>query len=157
MPLAARGFTIIELMVTVVVLAILIAIGVPSFRNIILTQRIKNASFEVFAGLAHARSEAVSRNNTVTITPTGGNWTNGWQITTIDPATLATVNISSQSAYSNITITGPATVVYTGSGRMSGAANVNIELKSTEISAANARCITIDLSGRPVTKTGTCS
>ena len=154
MPLAARGFTIIELMVTVVVLAILIAIGVPSFRNIILTQRIKNASFEVFAGLAHARSEAVSRNNTVTITPTGGNWTNGWQITTIDPATLATVNISSQSAYSNITITGPATVAYAGTGRSAAA---SLSLTAAGVSAANARCITIDLSGRPVTKTGTCS
>src|SRR5574340_1654353 len=83
-PLSVRGFTIIEMMITVVILVILIAVGIPSFRDFILVQRVKNASFEVFAALALARSEAVSRNNTVTITPPGGNWANGWQITTID-------------------------------------------------------------------------
>lgn len=153
-PLPARGFTIIEMMITVVILVILIAVGIPSFRDFILVQRVKNASFEVFAALALARSEAVSRNNTVTITPTGGNWANGWQITTVDPTTLATVNISGQSAYSNITITGPATIAYAGTGRSAAA---SLSLTATGVSAANARCITIDLSGRPVTRTGTCS
>lgn len=150
-PLSARGFTLIEMMITVVILVILITVGVPSFRDFILVQRVKNASFEVFAALVLTRSEAVSRNNTVTITPTGGNWANGWQITTVDPTTLATVNISNQSAYSNITITGPATIAYAGTGRSAAA---SISLVATGVSAA--RCITIDLSGRPVTKTGTC-
>lgn len=151
--LPARGFTVIEMIITVAILVILIAVGIPSFRDFILVQRVKNASFEVFAALALARSEAVSRNNTVTITPTGANWSNGWQITTIDPITLATVNLSSQSAYSNVTIAGPATVAYAGTGRSAAA---SISLTATGVSAANSRCIAIDLSGRPVTKTGAC-
>ena len=56
------GFTITETMVTVAVLVILIGLATPSFREIIVAQGVKTASFDVFAGLILARSEAVTRN-----------------------------------------------------------------------------------------------
>jgi type IV fimbrial biogenesis protein FimT len=77
---AVRGFTITEMMVTIAVLVIIVGLATPSFREIILSQGVKTASFDVFAGLILARSEAVSRNTTVTITPSGGNWSEGWVI-----------------------------------------------------------------------------
>ena len=60
-----RGFTLIELMVVVAIVVILIAIAGPDFRNMIAATRVKNASFDVFSSLTHARSEAVTRNTTV--------------------------------------------------------------------------------------------
>ncbi|MGH8633251.1 MAG: pilus assembly FimT family protein, partial [Burkholderiales bacterium] len=74
------GFTITETMVTMAVLVILIGLATPSFREIILAQGVKTASFDVFAGLILARSEAVTRNTTVTIAPSGGSWSEGWTI-----------------------------------------------------------------------------
>lgn len=61
-PHSAQGVTLIELMVTVAVLAIVLGIGVPSFRGLILQQRISSSANEVLVGLASTRSEAIRRN-----------------------------------------------------------------------------------------------
>jgi hypothetical protein len=55
----------------------------------------------------------------------------------------------------NITITGPTSVVYRGSGRLTNAAAPQFELTATG-STITPRCINVDLSGRPVTKVAAC-
>ena len=55
---SATGFTLIELMVTIAIAAILATLAAPSFREYIVSQRIKNASFDLFTALTLARSEA---------------------------------------------------------------------------------------------------
>ena len=61
-PRGARGFTITETMLAVAVLAILVGLAAPGFREIILSQAVKTASFDLFSNLVVARSEAVTRN-----------------------------------------------------------------------------------------------
>ncbi|HJW01959.1 MAG TPA: GspH/FimT family pseudopilin, partial [Azospira sp.] len=70
----SKGFSLIELMVTLSVLAIVLVIAAPSFGNFVLSQRVKTASFDVVASLSFARSEAIKQNGNVTIAPTGGSW-----------------------------------------------------------------------------------
>ena len=149
----AAGFTLPELLIVLTVLAILMAAGLPSFGEFVRNQRLKTASFELFSTLVMARSEAINRNASVTLAPVlAGDWASGWTVT----ATGGTVLRSQEAIPDNaITITGPATVVYTGSGRLTGIAAQQFELKGTGANVVN-RCITIDLSGRPVTKASTC-
>jgi len=71
-PTRSRGFTLTELMVKVTIAAILLAIGIPSFRSFILGQRVKTASFDTVYTLTLARSEAIKRNSDVVITPASG-------------------------------------------------------------------------------------
>lgn len=150
-----HGFTLIELMVVVAVLAILITVAAPGFRELVAGQRIKNASFDVFSSMVQARSEAITRNTTVTVTPAAGGWADGWTVTFVAANGTVTV-VRRQDAYPNITITSLATSVgFNGMGRLTGAASFS--LTATGASAANYRCITLDLSGRPVSKTGACS
>lgn len=81
----AGGFTMIELMITIAILGILIALAVPSFRALIVSNRITSHANELLAGLQIARSEAIRANaravlcaSTNNSTCTGGpNWT-GW-------------------------------------------------------------------------------
>src|SRR5919205_1560506 len=74
------GFTIIELLTTLVILGILVVIAVPSFNDLIVSTRIKGAASDIYASLALARSEAIKRNTNITIAPIGGQWVNGWQV-----------------------------------------------------------------------------
>ena len=84
--LRALGFTLMELMVTLSVAAILLAIAAPSFTSIFNTNRLAGSANELLATLQSARIEAVRRNlRTVvcrsddgsTCNTAGGNW-GGW-------------------------------------------------------------------------------
>lgn len=57
-----RGLTLIELMITLSIAAILLAIGVPSFQRLILDQRLTGSANELLSGLAISRSEAIRLN-----------------------------------------------------------------------------------------------
>ena len=147
----AAGFTLPELLIVMTVLAILVAAGLPSFGEFVRNQRLKTASFDLFSTLVVARSEAINRNASVTLAPVvAGNWGGGWTVT--EPG--GTV-IRSQEALPDITIAGPANVVYGGGGRLSGGAAAQFSLTAAGSNVVN-RCITIDLSGRPVSKAAAC-
>lgn len=83
------GFTLIELMLAIVVLAILAAIGVPTFRSLILNNQVTAEANAFVSTLNIARSEAVKRRGDVTLTATSGNdWEKGWSVTSAGGETL---------------------------------------------------------------------
>ncbi len=61
------GFTLVELMVTVAVLAILVGIAIPSFQGTLDKRRIIGAAEQIYADLQYARSEAIRQNKSVTV------------------------------------------------------------------------------------------
>jgi type IV fimbrial biogenesis protein FimT len=58
----SRGFSLVELMVAVSILAIIAAIAVPSFNTMILNAKTRTAAEAIVNGLQKARAEAVTRN-----------------------------------------------------------------------------------------------
>jgi type IV fimbrial biogenesis protein FimT len=170
-----HGFTLIEMMVVVLVLALLSAVAAPSFRAMISGQRIKSASFDVVAMLTMTRSEAIKRNATtalpVTATPINNDWTQGWAITATDTTVTpnVTVTISRQTALPGLTVTcftgsppvaqaNCGSISYTGNGRATAIQSIQFSSIGAAANTANAsmRCIGIDLSGRPNSKRGPC-
>ncbi|QIT56614.1 prepilin-type N-terminal cleavage/methylation domain-containing protein [Aquisalimonas sp. 2447] len=75
-----NGFTLIELMVTLAVAAILLTLGVPSFQYILQSNRVSTQTNELITGISGARSEAVRRNQDVLLVPIDGDWNRGFQI-----------------------------------------------------------------------------
>jgi prepilin-type N-terminal cleavage/methylation domain-containing protein len=62
---AQCGFTIIELMTVMIVAAVLLALAIPSFRELIARNRLEGVTTEFVTDLQYARSEAVARNANV--------------------------------------------------------------------------------------------
>jgi len=67
-PVTSRGFTLIELMIVLALLAIVAFIAVPNFTDYIERNRIQTQAQELQAFLLYARGEAVSRNTSITVT-----------------------------------------------------------------------------------------
>lgn len=62
---AGQGFTLIELMVTLVVLGIIAAIATPAFTGLVNANRLTSQSNELIGAIQMARSEAIKRNERV--------------------------------------------------------------------------------------------
>ncbi|WP_299154121.1 Tfp pilus assembly protein FimT/FimU [uncultured Acinetobacter sp.] len=77
-----KGFTLIELMVTIAVLAIVTMMAAPSFGNLLLKQNLNRSTQNLIGQLNNARSKAVLERRDVTVvlnsliedTPTQLNW-----------------------------------------------------------------------------------
>jgi type IV fimbrial biogenesis protein FimT len=127
------GFTAIELMVTVAVVAILAALAAPSFQQLIATQRIKSVASALTESLWVARSEALKRNDNVAFnfTNAGDNSVVGdWKITQSSDGT------------------GP-------SGRLTSGGSSSIQL--SVLSAGVNRWVCISASGRAVSQSTPCT
>jgi type IV fimbrial biogenesis protein FimT len=74
------GFTAIELMVVVSIVAILAALAAPSFTPLIERWRVRQAAENLTSSLYFARSEAIKRGGGVALDATGG-WDQGWKVT----------------------------------------------------------------------------
>jgi len=107
---AARGFTLVELMVTLLVLAILLGLAVPSFRDAALSSRLTGYANDLVASVQIARSEAIKRNATVTLCAstngstcaTAGGWEVGWIILAPRQETVPAANPSDPAVVTTV-------------------------------------------------------
>lgn len=72
--LTARGFTLIELMVTVALIAVLTMLGVPAYQDYVANNRVRVTAGDIREGLQLARMEAIRRNDRVSFCLDGASW-----------------------------------------------------------------------------------
>lgn len=117
-----RGFTLIEMMVTVTVMAIIVAIAAPSFSGTLARTRLKSQAMRVIDVIEFAKSEATKSgttrstdgtwNNTVTISVSGGG---SWSVTaqSLDADGNATQRKASFADATGVTLASPDTATMT--------------------------------------------
>jgi type IV fimbrial biogenesis protein FimT len=151
--LASRGFTLVELMTVVMLLAIVGAFAAPGLQAFVAGQRAKALAVELNADLLFARSEALKRNAAVTVAHRSTGWDAGWSV-----ASGGVELLSRESAAAAVLFeSAPSSITFNVNGRVSSPAGaVRITVYSTANDQAK-RCVELDLSGRARAKAGACA
>ena len=138
-----KGFTLVELMITLAIAAILMALAVPSFNSTIKNSRISTQSNELITSLNYARSEAIRRGADVTVGRADVNWENGWVITS------GGTELRIHAAFEGTsTLEGSAiAVTYRGTGRVTDTNAITLTLCDDRANSTG-RIIEISVTGR---------
>lgn len=156
-----NGFTLLELLVTLAVAAVLISVAVPAFSQFVVSNRAATQANALLAGLQHARSQAVNAPSMVTICPSadgiacqGKAWNRGWIVKTTgaganDPQAAPVVQIDNGMS-EQTRLMNPSNVAerieFTPSGAITSQRQfIGLRVGSGE--SAELRCITISPAG----------
>lgn len=146
------GFTLIELMITLVIAGLLLGMAVPSFTATIRNNRLTAEANNLVTAFNIARSEAVKRRATVTVCPStnqtscnGDSWDDGW-IVLDDGANEVIQVFSAMKGHPTIDSTADS-VQYTAAGFLNGGAAVSIGICMD--GGDEGRQINITATGRP--------
>lgn len=122
-----RGFTLVELMVTLAVLGVLMAIALPSFLPLLERWRVRQMGNALENSLYYARSEAMKRGGNVTMEKLGNtagacqnanttqDWGCGWVIC-IDANNNGTCN-ATETKLQEVSLSGTANIMRKPSGK----------------------------------------
>jgi type IV fimbrial biogenesis protein FimT len=154
----ARGFTLIELMVTIAVIALLAAVAAPAMVTLMNSNRLSSSAGELAAALQLARAEAIRRSATVTVcgSADGATCTNGaswdnWLVLGTNNMDDTTEVIRSGNMSRTLQISGPAAgVSFNSAGTIPAGANLTVCIP-TDQPADNQRVLTVMLSGAVIT------
>ena len=164
-----RGFSLIELMVGVAILAVLLALAAPSFAEWMLNTRVRSTAESLQTGLQMARAEAVRRNaigrfqfttavdNSCGLSTTGAYWViNLKKDDTGSPAgacgTAASDTIKpyiiqvspSGSSVNNVSVSASASAIgFNGLGQQVAVDGITLADQTVNISSTKATCSTV--------------
>ena len=153
-----HGFTLMELMVTVAVIAIVAGIGVPAMNSMIAHNRLTSSANELVAAFQFARSEAITRRQTVVVCASdngaacvgaGTRWmvaaqaANGSLTPLRDYQMPSSVNVSASPSVA--TANGQITFQPSGYARIGNATDGAISLCDGSLSGDNAMVVSISV------------
>jgi type IV fimbrial biogenesis protein FimT len=174
-PLTA-GFTIIELMIALTLIALLLGIAAPSFREALMNVRMTGAANDLMSDLSLARSEAAKLNVPVYLcsstngtTCNGTNWRDGWILfadsnndgskAAGEPVVRARPALPNQNTISLVcgetAVDGAKALPYRPTG-LSSAGGAVFTLCDGRATPNSGRIITINVTGRPAVSRTTC-
>lgn len=153
-----RGFTLVELMITLAIFAILVTVAAPNMSSFIKKRAVRSTADELLLSLVYARSEALKTGRDIYVLPSAGGWNAGWCVTAstgcADPAGLlqsfepsgktvvfhntANFNLSNKLAFN-------------GKGALSSVSlstGATFTLSDSSLPESDKRCITLKKTGR---------
>ncbi|HZP65241.1 MAG TPA: GspH/FimT family pseudopilin [Rudaea sp.] len=166
-PKRAGGFTIIELFVTIIVAAILVALAAPTFRDTAMRNNVSGLNNQLIQALNMARAEAVRRGVPVEVVSVSGgsSWSQGWIVNadTAGNGTFATTLTQQGAVPTKYTVcaasTGggtASTVVFTNQGLLGGGAtSFDINVNRPDANAKLGQRLNVAGSGRVQSQTNT--
>ena len=158
----ACGFTLVELMITIAVAAILLALAAPSFTRLIANTRETSAVNSLLNALVYARNTALRSGEPVTVcpiaTPTAAacsasaDWNTGWGVISAPAGAASVLLASGNLGARGVTVSasgGVIPLVFTPRGLVTGlpAAGTNLFTVCDNRGAAYARSVLVNTGG----------
>jgi type IV fimbrial biogenesis protein FimT len=166
----SAGFTLVELMVVITVVAMLMALGLPSYRYVTNSNRVSMEVNTLLGDLQFARSEAIKEGGTVTVCPTSNppanppvcnagssEWDQGWIVTSpsVTPNVLRIQQAFANTNDSFLSVGNQTSITFDRNGFANATpaltnAGATIMLKTTPATASSTvwtRCVEIQRGG----------
>jgi len=167
--------TLVELLFTMAIGGLVLALAIPNFRDFVQNNRAAEEANALVGALALARSEAVSRGVPVSVCASDDNetcadavdWSTGWIVFTDANAPLGTVDDAAEpdtvlralpALRAGSELTADATFVsYAASGFLASGAEVSFDLEIPYCTGNHNRTITVNLQGRGAVANAACA
>ena len=161
-----KGFTLVEMMVVIVVMAILLMVAIPSLNEVTLSSKLGTYASDVVASAYQARSEALKRNvpvqfcvSTSGTDCTSGSWEQGWVLAYTDKDNNRQVISSQGAATDGFKISGSvSSITFQPTGLAATEATFTI-CRATPTAGKQERVVRLSPTGRVSTEktsNGTC-
>jgi type IV fimbrial biogenesis protein FimT len=153
------GFTLVELVITIAIAAIVVTVAVPGFQGFVLNNRMSGNANDMIATLGYGRSEAVKRAADVTVCASddgatcSGTWADGWVV--LDGA--GNVLRAQEALGGTTTLAGADTIVFNANGRMTTPAAATVLTLCPGKDGIQGRQIAIEPTGRARVVSAACS
>jgi len=146
-----QGFSVIELMAAVVILAVTLSVGVPGFSQFIANSQIRSTTESIKNGLQSARAEAIKRNAQVRFTLfADSSWRVGCVVVVAVTCPLVIQTKAAREGSTNkitIATTGSNNIIFTNLGTPAAVAGQlsQVNVDHTSIAATNSRDLRITI------------
>lgn len=157
-----KGFTLIELIITMTIVGIMVALAAPGMQSFVSSNRLTTQVNDLLADISLSRSEAIKRNisSGICVTAAGGtscvtsgNWTNGWQVYYCTSTTVPCPSGSKEAIKMHEKLTGNNTlstpgdeIAFSKSGLLSSGAG---QFTLTDPKTGGKRIVCLGTTGRP--------
>lgn len=161
----STGFTLVELMVSIAILAILASIAAPAMQNMIVQSRLTSQTNELIGAVQFARGEAIKRNQSIRLCSTasagatacGGSWAH-WAVLNANNTVLRQGSLPSNLKLSSTFTANTLSFAPTGLNNVTPGSNDTLVLCSSIGNGETTRTIQVRLAGgTAVTKSAGCN
>ena len=136
------GFTLVELMTVVTVIAIGATLAAPGFSQMIANYRVRSGAEAIINGLNYARSEAVRRNSAVSFSLVSGG--SGWTVSQVSPSTTLQSRSNNDSPGTTVASSSASTsVAFIPTGLVQSGTQMTQVTVSSSTSGTDSRRINI--------------
>ena len=143
------GLSLVELMVTLAIAAVLLTYAIPNMREFLLRQTLHTKANDMLVDFVFARAEAINRGEPIKITA-NTNWKSGWEITDKDGIVLRKSNDVEVNVTFEDNVTETTAIVFKPTGTLNASTARIINLKNDEVS--HVKILTVALSGNSSVK-----